>query len=254
MRKLMFLGVAVGLGTLAVNPCFSLDSDSGLLERLSQRFQDLVILSDGDGAPLRFLYADAGEHVHAYEVREGKPVPVWEATGLGSKVNALIVRDVDADGRSEIVIATSLGRVIFHDAESYDLVWENHQDPFGPIDCMITGNIDRDPQDEVIFVADSHLFIFDALTKTLEWRSQREFDAKEMVLGNVDDDGQLELILNTGVILDTRFYNVEFESEVHFGRRISLLDLSGDGIPEVIGETGDFTIRIFDVYAEREIW
>ncbi len=119
---------------------------------------------------------------------------------------------------------------------------------------MVAANIDRDPQDELIFIADSYLHIYDGLSRSTEWQSQREFSAREIVLGNVDDDDQLEIILNTGIIFDTRFYNVEFEAEISFGEKISLMDVNGDQIPEVIGETADFTIRIFDIYAEREFW
>ena len=74
---------------------------------------------------------------------------------------------------------------------------------------------------------------------------------KLKVLGGYD---QLEIIMNTGVILDSRFYNVEFQSDEVFGDRIFLLDINDDGIPEIVGEFLDFNIRVFDVYSEREIW
>ena len=68
------------------------------------------------------------------------------------------------------------------------------------------------------------------------------------------NDDQLEIILNTGFIIDSRFYNIEFQTEDVFGDRILLMDINGDGIPEIIGEFVDYNLRIFDVYAEREIW
>ena len=144
--------------------------------------------------------------------------------------------------------------MVFYDAETYDLIWENLDTPFGNISCLVAENIDGDPQDELIFIADSRLHIYDSLSKSKEWESQREFDAREIVLGNVDDDDQLEIILNSGIVFDTRFYNVELEAEIGFGEKISLMDVNGDQIPEVIGETGNYTIRIFDLYAERELW
>jgi len=47
---------------------------------------------------------------------------------------------------------------------------------------------------------------------------------------------------------------VEYEFEEGFGDRVKLLDINGDDIPEILGETTDFTVRIYDVYAEREQW
>jgi hypothetical protein len=77
-----------------------------------------------------------------------------------------------------------------------------------------------------------------------------------MLVANVDDDEQLEIILNTGPIIDSRFYYVE-PSKVGaggYGRNISLLDLNGDGIPEIVGESNGFQLRVYDIYAERVIW
>ena len=71
---------------------------------------------------------------------------------------------------------------------------------------------------------------------------------------NMDNDPQLEIILNTGIIIDSKFYNVEFEWDRSFGARIELFDINGDGIPEIWGENPDFTLRVFDRYAERDIW
>ena len=31
-------------------------------------------------------------------------------------------------------------------------------------------------------------------------------------------------------------------------------DMNNDGYPEVVGEFSDYSLRIFDVYAEREVW
>ena len=254
VRKiLMALVVCVSFAAgIAAGQSQKIDVDR--LKTIADRFDLLFILEGVGDKPVRIVYADARQHVHVYRLEGDRTVVDWEATALGSRASALMVKDTDADGREEIVIATAEGRIVFYDAETYDLIWENLDAPFQNIECLVTENIDDDPQDEVIFVADSHLHIYDSLSKSKEWESQREFDAQEIVLGNVDDDDQLEIILNTGIVVDTRFYNVEFEAEIGFGEKISLMDVNGDQIPEVIGETGDYTIRIFDLYAERELW
>ena len=246
---LFALVILAGLGCRQV--LHSQSADLEALEAITQRFSFVVTL---EGDPLRYLYADAREHVHLYKIENGKSVLEWESTNLSSRASAIFVTDLDVDGRKEIVIATVNGRILIYDANNFELLWENLQDPFDKIDCMVAANIDGDPQEELIFVANSFLYIYDGQRKSLEWQSQREFDAQELLLGNVDDDDQLELIMNTGLVFDTRFYSVEFESEERFGDRIRLFDTNGDGIPEIIGENTDFTVRIFDIYAERELW
>ena len=32
------------------------------------------------------------------------------------------------------------------------------------------------------------------------------------------------------------------------------IDINGDGIPEIWGESPDLTLNVFDRYAERQIW
>jgi hypothetical protein len=64
----------------------------------------------------------------------------------------------------------------------------------------------------------------------------------------------MEIVLNSGVIIDSRFYNVEVEWGQPFGDRIALYDMNNDGIPEIIGEFSDYSLRVYDVYARREVW
>ncbi len=241
---LLLLGGAVQAGEITAER----------LKQLSSRFPFAIVLEPGEEQAVRFLFADINRHIHIYRLEKGKLVLEWETTNLGSPVTALFIADLFKDGEREIVIGTASGRILIYGAREYDLLWENLQDRFDKIECMTSANIDTDPQDELIFVADSFLYIYDSENKSREWQSQGNFTAQEIVLANVDDDEQDEIILNTGVIFDSRFYNIEFQVEGGFGSRINLIDINGDGIEEVVGEVSGFSLRIFDVYSEREIW
>jgi hypothetical protein len=166
----------------------------------------------------------------------------------------MFVVDLYGDGRLRLVVSTAAGRIIIYTMDDYNQEWENLQDPFDRVQYMVAENLDSDPQLELVFIADGLLHIYDSRNKNFEWQSQVEFDARQIVIENVDDDEQPEIILNTGVIIDSRFYNIEFQADNIFGDRISLLDINGDGIPEIFGELLDFTLKVFDIYAEREVW
>ena len=58
----------------------------------------------------------------------------------------------------------------------------------------------------------------------------------------------------TGIVIDSKFYVIDLEWDKPFGERISTFDINNDGIPEVIGEFSDYSLRIFDVHAQREVW
>ena len=228
--------------------------DLNVLRDLVDKYPFAILHGSEQNEDLKFLYADKQAHIHVFRVKNGRLEMEWENTNLSSQVTSLFVTDLYGDGSDKLVVSTAGGRILFYEIDGYDLNWENLQDPFDKIDCMISENLDDDPQKELVFIADRILYFYDSLKKTIEWQSQDEFTAAQIITGDVDDDEQLEIILNTGIILDSRFYNVEFQSEDVFGDRIFLLDINDDGIPEIVGEYRDFNLRFFDVYAEREIW
>jgi hypothetical protein len=146
------------------------------------------------------------------------------------------------------------GRILVYRVGTYQNLWENLEDRFTTLEAITIANVDNDPQLEFVYIADSRLYIVDSITKSKQWVSDRKFDANEILVDNVDRDPQPEIILNTGVVIDSRFLNVELESDKPFGDRIMTFDMNNDGIPEVIGEFSDYSLRIFDVYAKREVW
>jgi len=200
------------------------------------------------------MYADVYGKLHLLKATPRGWKLEWEETNLGAKIRKFFIRDLDADGFDEIIIAAMNGRILVYEMESYKNTWENLEDSFTSIEAIEIAEVDGDPQLELVYLADSRLYIVDGLNMGRQWVSQRQFSATEIVVGNVDKDDQPELILNTGVIIDSRFYNVEIEWDKAFGDRIALFDMNNDGIPEIIGEFADYSLRIYDVYARREVW
>jgi hypothetical protein len=257
MRKalfLVFMVVVVGVSCRGVSMSEEVTAES--LEEFDTAFRYFVVLEGTEKNPLRWLYACIGGHLHAWVVKDGRPQKDWETATLGSSVTSLFVEDVDANGTRDIMVSTARGRIIVYDANTYERTHENFLEPFESIECMTAANIDDDPQQELIFIADKRLNIYDAKSTAMMWRSQDEYTAAELLVANVDDDTQPEIILNTGHIIDSRFYTIE-PSNVGsgaFGKRIRLLDLNGDGYPEVVGEMPGYVLKVYDVYAQREIW
>ena len=254
MRKSLSSVLVLVLVVGCVGTAPGANLDMGSLEEFADQFPFAILYGVEKDHDLKFIFADRQAHVHVFKVEDGKLRLDWENTNLGSRVTSIFITDLYGDGADKLVISTAGGRIMIYQMNTFDLDWENLQDPFDQIEYMISENLDDDPQQELIFIADRILYIYDSLKKTIDWQSQDEFTAKQIITGNVDDDAQLEIIMNTGVILDSRFYNVEFRSKEPFGDRIFLLDINNDGVPEIAGESLDFNLRFFDVYAEREIW
>lgn len=257
MRKVALLvAVFVALGLGCHEPSQSEEMATETLNELAKTYRYFFVLDPSKEGHPRFMYSDIAAHIHVYAIKKGRPEMDWETATLGSAVTALFVTDVDANGSKEIMVATARGRIIVYDAQTYDRMHENFLEPFESIDCMASANIDNDPQEELIFIAEKRLNIYDSKSRAMEWRSQENVQATEIVVGNVDDDPQLEIVLNTGLIVDSRFYTAEpssMESGI-FGSRIRLVDMNADGYPEIVGETPGFALKVYDVYARREVW
>jgi hypothetical protein len=200
-------------------------------------------------------YADTYGKLHILRATPRGWKLEWELTNLGARIRRFFLRDLNGDGSMEIIIATVNGRIIVYSMDTYQNLWENLEDHFTSIAAMDVANVDADPQLELVYIADNHLYIVDGISKSRQWVSDRMFDAAEILIDNVDKDPQPEIILNTGIIIDSRFpSNIEVEWDKPFGDRIMTFDMNNDGYPEIIGEFADYSLRIFDVYARREVW
>lgn len=199
-------------------------------------------------------YADTYGRLHLLRATEKGWKLEWEVTNLGAKIRRFFFRDLDVNGTPELIIATVSGRILVYSMDTYQTIWENLEDRFSAITAVEIANVDSDPQLEFVYIADNRLSIVDGLSKSRQWVSQRDFPASEIVIANLDKDPQMEIVLNSGVIYDSKFLNIEVEWEKPFGERILVFDMNNDGYPEIVGEFSDYSLRVFDVYARREVW
>ena len=250
---LVALAVLVGAGA-PPDSCSGEGIDPYTLQEAFGQFPFAKVVPLDDGAAWGLMYADVYGKLHLVRSTERGWELEWELTNLGSKIRKFFVDDVERDGDLEIIVVTISGRILIYRMEDYINVWENIEDKFVNIAAVELENIDSDPQLEFIILAEKRLYIFDGITKGRQWISDREFEATEIVIDNVDKDDQLEIILNSGFVIDTSFFTVELEWGKSFGDRITTFDMNNDGYPEVIGEFADYSLRIFDVYAQREVW
>ena len=230
------------------------DVDLDAMSALAARYPLSLEIGTQGTDSYRFIYTNSQARLYVFIVEDGELRKDWETTDLGSKAVSVVVTDLNGDGVDKLIVATVRGRVLIYDMESYNLEWENLQLRYASIDYLTCANLDNDPQQEVVIIADNLLGIFDGLNKNIQWISDTKFAAKMMLIADVDDDPQLEIILNTGRVVDSRFYNIEFESDGPFGDRIQLFDVNGDGYLDVFGEFADFSIRVYDIWSQREMW
>ncbi|MEE2657913.1 MAG: hypothetical protein VX733_05365 [Candidatus Latescibacterota bacterium] len=222
----------------------------GALDELDSALQ---LPPDADGSE-RILLGDIHGFVHVFSRREESAgfKEVWISEYFEGAVAGLFIADLNLDSLQEIIVFTDGGRFHFLDLADYHTIWSNPPNEYESTTAMILHNVDDDEQEELLFVADGRLVIYDGRDKFEEWRSdQNNIVATDLIVGDVDGDGAEEIVLNDGFVFDARFRDLEWQSPESFGERIGLLDIDDDDIPEIIGEYGGRYIRIFDIDLRR---
>jgi len=179
---------------------------------------------------------------------------VWKSNQLSGVPDEVITADMDGDELEDTILCrTSNGKVYAWSMDGYDLVWESVSSEYKDISCFTTANVDDDPANEIVMVADNRVVYIDGVNYSKQFTSIEEYQATQIRCGDVDGDDRVEIVLNTGQILDSVSGVVEWEDETFFGK-IELLDIDGDGIPEVLTENpGAGPLKVFDVDFRSEV-
>jgi len=104
---------------------------------------------------------------------------------------------------------------------------------------------------ELVINADQHIYYLDGNSLTRDWTSMQEYEATQILCGDVDGDERMEIVLNTGQVIDGSSGDIEWD-EGTFGSRIELLDFDGDGILEVLTESRGSSMRVYEIDTGRE--
>jgi hypothetical protein len=215
-------------------------------------FDNIQHLPSGDG-PARLVLGDNNGRIHIYEAHGDAYNEVWVSDYLEGAVSGVYIVDINDDELDEIVTYTDQGRIYYFDIQDYTLIWGNSPNEYRRITSLTIGNIDDDPQPELIFCADGRLIVYDGRDQYEQWRSdQTDLTAHQILIGDVDGDDEDEIVLNDGYVFDARFFDLEWQSPEPFGERMGLLDLDDDLIPEIVGEFQGRYLRIFDIDLRRE--
>lgn len=199
-----------------------------------------------------FLYGDTKGVVHFIVFDAGKLREKWRSFPLEGQVKEVYGRDLDLDGKPEIIATTTKARVYVWETTTYKVLWESVQEKFTVIQAMTIADVDRDPQLELVICADNKIAYYDGDTFFREKEGRDPVDPAVMLVADVDGDLVDEIVTNDGYVLDTATLNIEWAND-GFGYPLSLFDIDNDGVFEILGEIGG-SLVVWDAEDQREIW
>ncbi len=198
------------------------------------------------------VLGDRYSTLHVYYLTGDDGQRVWSSRSLNGTVEEVITVDLDGDEFEDAFVArTSAGMIYIWSMNDYRMIYESLPNDFQRIACFTAANMDEDPAVELVINADLHIYYLDGTSLTRDWTSMQEYEATQILCGDVDGDDRMEIVLNTGQVIDGASGDVEWEEDV-FGSKIELLDFDGDGILEVLTESPGTPMRVFEIDTGRE--
>jgi hypothetical protein len=220
------------------------------LDKVAFRQKPMALLPVTDEPGQTLIYGDRYGYARAIHMDGSRSSEIWRSRILDGVVYEILVEDLEGDGRVEIIVRTQGGRLYVFD-EQFNERWQNLEEDYSEISAMTIANMDDDPAYEFVLLADGKIDYVDGQDHDRQFRSTQSYRATEILVGNVDSDASLEIVLNTGTVLDAVLGEPDWVTEP-FGILIDLLDIDGDGLDEIIGFNLGQNLRIFDVDEQQE--
>jgi len=254
-RLVVALPLALALGSAGPAPAQDRDPEvlAAEIRALTAKFPSFVLYPHTEKRDeIAFVYADTKRVLHLYESDGGALRERWKSFPPEGSVKAAFAPDLDRDGRPEIVAFTTSARIYVFGSQKFELLWESVEEKFKMLSAMVVADVDRDPQLEIVVVADNKVVYYDGVEFFREKEGRDFVEPSAMLVADVDGDQVAEIVTNDGYVLDTATLNIEWATD-GFGYPISLFDLDGDGVLDVVGETGG-SLAFWSVADRREIW
>ncbi len=213
--------------------------------RVSRNFEAVSVFRNWADGRTKLVIGTRAGHLHIMDFGPAGLRLEWESPYLGAPVRGVMVRDFRGTGRSEIMVYTAGGRLFMLGMDDYSIDRENAAFDMPQISCVVAVQLDDDPALELLACGGDRFAVYDASTLFKEWEAPGVVPGKWLATGDVDGDGVLEVVLNSGYVLDAKFFRIESQLR-YLGERIELIDVDGDGVDEIIAESEAGTVSIFD--------
>ena len=174
-----------------------------------------------------------------------------------SPIVAVASGDADGDGHREIFFAAGSSIV------KLDGVNRREVARYPNVTCTALkyADIDLDGVGELICLGTdpsisgySSLYVLNAKTMQLKWRTAGLNLGTSLAVGNIDADQALELVTNNGYVFDGVTQQNEWAYGPGFGAKVDIGNVSGDGVNKIVGIISWTAIRVYSATLKSPVW
>ena len=171
----------------------------------------------------------------------------------GNPVRSVEVANVDLDGDYEIYVLLEDGQIEVYDGFSQSLTAILQTDAAAAIATRIA-DVDNDGRFEYTVLGENYLHIYNTETFFQEWDTTAFSNSVDFQVGDVDQDGNNEIVLSEGLVLDGTSKQTKWRHSEAFGDQVVLGDVDKDGVVEIVGMERWNFITAFDGMLQDQIW
>lgn len=221
------------------------------VHRLASRYDTFAMVpNDPQG---RVVYGTNRGFLHLLQSVGSRYREIWVSPSHVTRVQKVLVADLEGNGTYQIVACTVRGVIVVYDVNTFSSVWQSHEGQFRTIEAFTVANVDDDPQQEIVFLSEGRLYFYDGRHFIEEWRSDALYEALDIAIGDVDGDGEPDIVLGSGHVLDAKFRSLKWQNVERFGTHLELADIDGDRKMELIAGTNE-AITVWDLDERRVKW
>lgn len=190
----------------------------------------------------------------------------WKSRALEGNF-CVNVGDINIDDTLEIIITTKVddysnggGLFMEYNGETHKLNDEFFSEYGNAISCISTANINNTPELEIVAGIDSYLYVYDAVTSQILWKSDYLSSITDIELRDIDKDGIVEIVVGDYwgyiTIFDGQTYEEEWKS-MQTGNQISDLEIENcdsDDALEIVFCNYKGIIQMYDGITHNLEW
>ena len=211
---------------------------------------------DGDGAHEIILGTDdfPNRRLVVMTYAEGEYVQRWASAPYAEPgIAQTLVANLDGDGDAEIYALLTDGRIDIYDGTALERT-ETAELEGGAPQRALFADVDDDGTTELVVRGAFGLQVYDALTLALEWSTEEYGGSDGLAVGDVDGDGEAEIVLADGFVLGGTSHAVEWRYLSGFGREVVLGNIDADPALEIFASAGSYYITAYDAEIRTPLW